>query len=258
MSHSLLKGKNILIMGVANKRSIAWSIARAYHRAGANLVFSYQDERYREKVKKLVESEIPDPLLLPCNVSEEKEIDYLFEGIKESCGVLHGVVHSIAYAKKEELSDLYVNTSREGFRLAHEVSAYSLVAVARWAYPLMREGGSIVTLTYQGSTRLVPNYNVMGVAKAALEASVRYLAGDFGPMGIRVNAVSAGPVRTVSAKGVKDFNRIIELVEQKSPLRRAVTPEEIAQAALFLSSDLSSGITGEVLFVDGGYHLTGM
>ena len=252
---SLLKDKNILIMGVANQRSIAWSIAKEMHRAGANLIFSYQDERYRDKVEKVIRSEIENPYLLPCDVAREEDITALFDKLEKDFGVLHGVVHSLAYAKKEELGDMYVNTSREGFRLAHDISAYSLVAVMRRAYPLMKEGGSVVTMTYQGSTRMVPNYNVMGVAKASLEASVRYLASDLGPRGIRVNAVSAGPVRTVSAKGIKDFNRILESVEERAPLRRAVTTEEIARTALFLCSDLSTGITGEIIFVDGGYHM---
>jgi len=256
--NALLQDKNILIMGVANQRSIAWAIAKAFHQAGANLIFSYQDERMKSKLEKFISSEISEPVLLPCDVTEDDQVKELFEKIKAEYGVLHGLVHSIAYAQKEDLADEYVHTSREGFQLAHDISSYSLVAVAKRAYPLMADGGSIITLTYQGSVKMVPNYNVMGVAKASLEASVRYLAGDLGPRGIRVNAVSAGPIRTVSAKGIRDFNSIIGQVEEKAPLRRAVSVDEVAQAALFLASDLSSGITGEVLYVDGGYNIVGV
>jgi len=255
---ALLQDKNILIMGVANQRSIAWAIAKTFYQEGANLIFSYQDERMKGKLKSFISKEIPDPVLLPCEVTDDHQIDQLFESIKNDYGILHGLVHSIAFAQKEDLADKYVNTSREGFRLAHDISAYSLVAVAQRAYPLMTDGGSMVTLTYQGSVKYVPNYNVMGVAKASLEASTRYLSGDLGPQGIRVNAVSAGPIRTVSAKGIRDFNQIINQVEEKAPLRRAVNVEEVANAALFLASDLSSGITGEVLYVDGGYNIVGV
>ncbi len=254
----MLKDKNILVMGIANQRSIAWAIAQAYHRAGANLIFSYQDERMKGKLEKFIAKEISDPVLLPCDVTDDYQIEDLFNKIASDYGVLHGLVHSIAYAQKEDLDAGFINTSREGFKLAQDISAYSLVAVARQASPLMSEGGSILTLTYQGSVRWIKNYNVMGVAKASLEASVRYLAGDLGGQGIRVNAISAGPIRTVSAKGIKDFNQIISQVEEKSPLRRAVSVEEVANTALFLASDLSTGITGEVIYVDGGYNIAGI
>ncbi len=250
-----LKDKNILIMGVANKRSIAWAIAKTYAAAGANLIFSYQDERLKDKVGRLLEKEIPGALLFPCNVAEDEEIAKLAEDLKGACGVLHGIVHSIAYARKEELAGRYADTSREGFLLAQDISVYSLTAVTQRLSPLMTEGGNIITLTFQGSMRVAPNYNVMGVAKAALEASVRYLANDLGSAGIRVNAISAGPIRTVSAKGVKDFDRLLQGVADKAPLKRLANVDDVAGAALFLVSSLSSCITGTVIYVDGGYHI---
>lgn len=253
----LLEGKKILIMGVANQRSIAWAIAKEYAKAGAELAFSYQNERFKDKVEKLVESEIPGSLLLPCDVSNDREIEEMAAALKEKWGILHGAVHSLAHAKREELDGKFVHTSRDGFLMAHEVSAYSLAAVANHLYPLMSEGGSIITMTFQGSEKVVPNYNVMGVAKASLEASVRYLASDLGEKGIRVNAVSAGPIRTLSAKGVKDFNRLLEGMEEKTPLRRLPQADEVAKAAMFLSSDLSSAVTGAVLYADGGFNIMG-
>ncbi len=253
----MLAGKKILIMGVANQRSIAWAIAKAYASAGADLAFSYQNERFKGKVERLVENEIPGSLLIPCDVAEDGDLENLSAVLQDQWGVLHGIVHSLAYARKEELDGMFVNTSREGFLLAQNISAYSLTAVSKRLYPLMKKGGSIITLTFQGSERVVPNYNVMGVAKAALEASVRYLASDLGSMGIRVNAVSAGPIRTISAKGVKDFNRLLEGVEEKTPLRRLAGANEVADTALFLASDLSSAVTGTVLFADCGYHIMG-
>lgn len=254
-ANTLLEAKNVLIMGVANKRSIAWAIAKAMHSAGAKLAFTYQNERLIDKVAKLVEAEAPGSLILPCDVSADDQIENLAVELKKEWGILHGVVHSLAFAKHEELSGLYANTSREGFLLAQNISAYSLVAVARNLYPLMSDGGSMITLTYNGSQRVVPNYNVMGVAKASLEASVRYLASDLGPLGIRVNAISAGPIRTVSAKGVKDFNRLLEGVEERTPLRRLASAEDVAGAALFLASDLSSAVTGTIIYVDCGQHM---
>lgn len=253
----MLSGKKFLIMGVANQRSIAWAIAKAFASAGAELAFSYQNERFKGKVEKLVEEEMPGSLLLPCDVTEDSAIDALASKLKEKWGILHGAVHSLAYAKKEELDGQYVNTSREGFLLAQNISAYSLTAVTSRLYPLMPKGGSIITLTFQGSERVVPNYNVMGVAKASLEASVRYLAADLGSMGIRVNAVSAGPIRTLSAKGVKDFNRLLEGVEDKTPLRRLADADEVAGTALFLASELSSAVTGTILYADCGYNIMG-
>ena len=253
----MLGGKKIVIMGVANKRSIAWAIARAFHEAGAELAFTYQNERFKDKVEKLVGEEMPGSLLLPCDVSEDAELDNLAEELSSKWGRIHGVVHSIAHAKKEELDGLFSETSRDCFLLAHNVSAYSLVAVTRQLYPLMEEGGSIITLTFQGSQRVVPNYNVMGVAKASLEASVRYLASDLGPHGIRVNAISAGPIRTLSAKGVKDFNRMLEGIEEKTPLSRLATAEDVADTALYLSADMSRAVTGTIHYVDCGYHIMG-
>ncbi len=253
--NKMLRGKNIVVMGVANKRSIAWAIAKALSTAGAKLAFTYQDERFKDKVKRLVDKEMPGSLLLPCNVAEDGELDNLAARLKDEWGVVHSLVHSLAYAKKEELDGLYADTSREGFLLAHNISAYSLVAAAQRLYPLMSEGGTIITLTFQGSQRVVPNYNVMGVAKASLEASVRYLASDLGPQKIRVNAISAGPIKTLSAKGVKDFNRLLEGVAERTPLRSLATADDVAATALFLASDLSRAITGTVLYADCGYHI---
>ncbi len=251
-----LENKTFLIMGVANKWSIAWAVARAYAAAGARLIFTYQDERFKNKVERLVAEEMPGSPLLSCNVSSDAEIERLAKEV-ETYGHLHGLVHSIAYARKEELAGMYVHTSREGFRLAHDISAYSLTAVTQRLYPLMKEGGSILTLTFQGSQRAIPNYNVMGVAKASLEASVRYLARDLGPFGIRVNAISAGPVRTISAKGIAGFDRMLHHAREKTPLRRPVEASEVAGAALFLASELASAITGTILYVDCGYHIMG-
>ncbi|CAG5082084.1 Enoyl-[acyl-carrier-protein] reductase [NADH] FabI [Thermobacillus xylanilyticus] len=253
----LLNGKNIVVMGVANDRSIAWAIARSLKAQGANLAFTYESERVEERVRKLTET-MPGSLVLPCNVTSDEDIERLADALRESFGVLHGVVHSIAFAKTEELEGLYVNTSRAGFALAHDISAYSLTAVAQKLYPLMTEGGSIMTMTYLGAERAMPNYNVMGVAKAALEASVRYLAADLGQYNIRVNAISAGPIRTLAAKGIKDFNSILRQVEEKAPLRRTTDAEEVGDTAMFLMSHLSRGITGEVIYVDNGYHIVGV
>ncbi len=251
-----LEGKNIVVMGVANKRSIAWGIARSLHKAGARLIFTYATERLEKSVRELVETlEDERSLVLPCDVSSDEDIAKCFAAIKEEVGVIHGVAHCIAFANKEELKGEYMNTSRDGFLLAHNISAYSLTAVAKEAKPLMAEGGSIVTLTYIGAERVIPNYNVMGVAKASLEASVRYLANDLGPYGIRVNSISAGPIRTLSSKVIGEFNTILNEIEEKAPLRRNVTPEEIGDAALFLFSDLSRGITGENIHVDSGFHI---
>lgn len=256
--NQLLAGKNFLVMGVANQRSIAWGIARSLNQAGARLIFTYQGERLRDSVAKLTETlEGPESLLIPCDVTNDEDIRGVYETIKEEVGVLHGLAHCIAYAKNEELTGRFVETSRDGYALAQEISAYSLTAMTQAVRPLMTEGGSVVTLTYLGGERVVPNYNVMGVAKAALEASVKYLAADLGPEGIRVNAVSAGPIRTLAAKGISGFNQILKVIEEKAPLRRTVTQEEVGDTALFLLSDLARGITGEVLYVDAGYHILG-
>jgi enoyl-[acyl-carrier protein] reductase I len=253
----LLNGKNILVMGVANDRSIAWAIAQSLAAQGATLAFTYENERVEERVRKLADT-IPGSILLPCNVTVDTEIDTLAETLKKKFGILHGFVHSIAFAKTEELDGLFVETSRDGFALAHDISAYSLVAVAKRVYPLMTEGGSIMAMTYLGAERAMKNYNVMGVAKAALEASIRYLAADLGQFGVRVNGISAGPIRTLAAKGIKDFNSILRQVEEKAPLRRTTETAEVGDTAMFLMSHLSRGITGEVIYVDGGYHIIGI
>jgi len=251
-----LKGRTYVVMGVANKRSIAWGIARSLHAAGARLIFTYAGDRLEASVRELVATlEDETALVLPCDVTNDEEIAKCFAEIKEKVGVIHGVAHCIAFANKEDLSGEYLNVSRDGFLLAHNISSYSLTAVARAAKDLMTEGGSIVTLTYLGGERVVQNYNIMGVAKASLEASVKYLANDLGKYGIRVNAVSAGPIRTLSAKGVSDFNSILKEIEERSPLRRTTTQEEVGDAALFLFSDLARGITGENIHVDSGYHI---
>ncbi|MDM5297553.1 enoyl-ACP reductase FabI [Bacillus pumilus] len=251
-----LEGRNIVVMGVANKRSIAWGIARSLHEAGARLIFTYVGDRLAESVKELASTlERDDSIILPCDVTSDEEIDKCFATIKEKVQVIHGVAHAIAFANKEELVGEYLNTNREGFLLAHNISAYSLTAVAKAARPLMTEGGSIVTLTYLGGERVVSNYNVMGVAKASLDASVKYLAADLGAEGIRVNSISAGPIRTLSAKGISGFNTILKDIEERAPLRRTTTPEEVGDTALFLFSDLSRGMTGENLHVDSGFHI---
>ncbi|GMX67275.1 enoyl-ACP reductase FabI [Paenibacillus elgii] len=257
MDMNLVAGKNILVMGVANDRSIAWAIAQSLASHGARLVFTYESERVEERVRKLADT-IPNSVVLPCNVTSDEDIEKLAEALKAQFGALHGIVHSIAFARTEELEGLFVNTSRDGFALAHDISAYSLVAVAQKLYPLMTEGGSIMTMTYLGAERAMKNYNVMGIAKAALEASVRYLANDLGQYNIRVNAISAGPIRTLAAKGIKDFNSILKTVEEKAPLRRTTETAEVGDTALFLMSHLSRGITGEVIYVDGGYHIVGV
>ncbi|PNU23653.1 MULTISPECIES: enoyl-ACP reductase FabI [Bacillus] len=251
-----LEGRNIVVMGVANKRSIAWGIARSLHEAGARLIFTYVGDRLAESVKELASTlDRDDSIILPCDVTSDEEIEKCFAAIKEKVQVIHGVAHAIAFANKEELVGEYLNTNREGFLLAHNISAYSLTAVAKAARPLMTEGGSIVTLTYLGGERVVSNYNVMGVAKASLEASVKYLAADLGAEGIRVNSISAGPIRTLSAKGISGFNTILKDIEERAPLRRTTTPEEVGDTALFLFSDLSRGMTGENLHVDSGFHI---
>lgn len=250
-----LNGKTYVVMGVANKRSIAWGIAQSLHNAGANLIFTYAGERLEKSVRELAESLDKNYLVLPCDVTSDEDVAKCFSEIKEATGSISGVAHCIAFANKEELQGDYMNVTRDGFLLAHNISAYSLTAVAKEAKGLMAEGGSIVTLTYLGGERAIPNYNVMGVAKASLDASVRYLAADLGKDNIRVNSISAGPIRTLSAKGVSDFNSILKEIEEKAPLRRNTTPEEVGDTALFLFSDLSRGITGENIHVDSGFHI---
>src|SRR5574342_1434520 len=234
-----LNGKTYVVMGVANKRSIAWGIAQSLHNAGANLIFTYAGERLEKSVRELAESLDKNYLVLPCDVTSDEDVAKCFSEMKEATGSISGVAHCIAFANKEELQGDYMNVTRDGFLLAHNISAYSLTAVAKEAKELMTEGGSIVTLTYLGGERAIPNYNVMGVAKASLDASVRYLAADLGKNNIRVNSISAGPIRTLSAKGVSDFNSILKEIEEKAPLRRNTTPEEVGDTALFLFSDLS-------------------
>ena len=255
---TLLQGKLGLVLGVANKRSIAWGIAQAAARNGARLALTYQGERLEENVREL-SAALNDPFLIGCDVSRDEELDRLAEEVKRAFGGLDFVVHSVAYALREELDGEFVNTSREGYRVAQDISSYSLTAVARRMAPLMEgRGGSIVTLTYLGGERVVPHYNVMGVAKAALEMSVRYLAADLGPRGIRVNAISAGPIKTLAASGVHGLSKMLEYHRTHAPLRKNTEQDEVGDAALFLVSPLSRGITGEVLHVDGGFHVMGM
>lgn len=253
--NQLLAGKKFLIMGVANDRSIAWAIAKQLHEAGATLAFSYQGDRLESRVLKLVESTMPGSTMVQVDVTREEEIVSAFALLKEQWGTMDGLVHSLAFAKTEELEGHFVDTSREGYLLAQDISAYSLVACSRHAKDMMTEGGSIITMTYLGGERVVGNYNVMGVAKAALDQSVRYLAADLGEHNIRVNAISAGPINTLAARGVRNFTSILPAVAERSPLKRNITQEEVAKTALFLASDLSSGITGEVIHVDAGYHI---
>ncbi|MGM7680886.1 enoyl-ACP reductase FabI [Cytobacillus sp. Hm23] len=255
MSFSL-KGRTYVVMGVANKRSIAWGIARSLHNAGARLIFTFAGERLEKNVRDLADTlEGNNALVLPCDVTNDEEVANCFSKIKDEVGTIHGIAHCIAFANKEELTGDFLNTSRDGFLLSHNISSYSLTAVAKEAKDLMTEGGSIITLTYLGGERVVSNYNVMGVAKASLEASVKYLANDLGKYGIRVNAISAGPIRTLSAKGVSDFNSILKEIEERAPLRRTTTQEEVGDTATFLFSDFSRGITGENIHVDSGYHI---
>jgi enoyl-[acyl-carrier protein] reductase I len=252
-------GKHGLIVGVANKRSIAWAIAQATARRGAQLALTYQG-RFEDHVKELSEGLQPSPLVLPCDVTSDEEIAAVFSRIEQEFGGLDFVVHGAAFAPREELEASFLNTSRNGFRTTLDISAYSLIALARGAAPLMekRGGGSVLTLSYLGSQRVVPGYHVMGVAKAALEATVRYLAADVGPKNIRVNAVSAGPIKTLAAAGIKGFSNILHIYPERAPLRRNVETGEVAEAAAFLLSDAGKGVTGEVMYVDAGYHVIGV
>jgi enoyl-[acyl-carrier protein] reductase I len=254
-----LSGKTGLIVGIANKRSIAWAIARAAQAAGARLAVTYQGERLEENVRELA-AELIDPLILPCDVTDDGQIANVFGAVDREMGGLDFLVHGAAYAPREELSAPFVQTTREGFRLSLDISAYSLIALARGALPLMerRGGGSVLTLTYLGSERVFQNYNVMGVAKAALEAAVRYLAADLGPKGIRVNAISAGPIKTLAASGISGFSTILQHYRDRAPLRRTVETAEVADAAMFLLGPAGRAVTAEVLMVDAGYHATGM
>ena len=253
----LLDGKKAAIFGVANDRSIAWAISEALHAEGAELAFTYAGEILEKRVRPLAEG-IGSKIVLPCDVTKDEEIEKVFTSLKQEWGGLDIMIHAIAFAKKEDLANPYVQTSRHGFHLAMDVSAYSMVALARHAAPLMEgRAGSMLTLTYMGSERVIPNYNVMGVAKAALEASVRYLAHDLGPKGIRVNAISAGPIRTLAASGIADFKEMLHHVGERSPLKRNIDAAEVGKTALFLCSEWGSAITGEVLHVDAGYSIMG-
>ncbi|HEY1209477.1 MAG TPA: enoyl-ACP reductase [Terracidiphilus sp.] len=251
-----LAGKTAVVFGLANKRSIAWGIAQKLHEAGATLAVCYQNERMKADAEELI-AELPGASGFQCDVSNDQEIETLFAAIKEKYGKIAILVHAVAYAPVEELRGEFITTSREGFRIAHDVSVYSLIAVSRAAAPLMSEGGSIMTLSYFGAEKVVPNYNVMGVAKAALEATVRYLAWNLGPANIRVNAISAGPIKTLAARGVGSLSEMLKSHADRAPLRRNVDQLEVGSAALFLASNLSSAVTGEVMYVDCGYNIMG-
>jgi enoyl-[acyl-carrier protein] reductase I len=251
-----LEGRNAVVFGVANKRSIAWSIAQGLHAAGMNLAITYQNERLAEEATDLIES-LPGAEGFMCDVSKDEEIERTFTKLRQRYGKLNALVHSVAYAPAAELEGEFLNTSREGFRVAHDVSVYSLVAVARAAAPLMEDGGSIITMTYYGAEKVVPHYNVMAVAKAALECSVRYLAFDLGKRKIRVNAISAGPIKTLAARGISGLSDMLKAHRETAPLQRNVEVAEVGSAGVFLASDASSGITGEVLYVDCGYNIMG-
>lgn len=253
----LLEGKKALIFGIANRHSIAWGIAEAFHAHGAEIGFSYGIPQLERRVMPLAES-IGVDFVEMCNVASDEEVAVVFEKAADHFGKLDILVHAIAYAEREDLVGKFIDTSREGFRIAMDISAYSLVAMARAAAPLMPDGGSIMSMTYYGSEKVMPHYNVMGVAKAALEACTRYLAADLGPANIRVNAVSAGPIKTLAAAGITGFRKMLKYSEERTPLRRNVDQSEVGQTALWLCSDLSSGVTGEVVYVDAGYHIMGM
>lgn len=256
MSKGVLAGKRGLIMGVANDKSIAWGIAQSAAREGAELAFSYQGEVLEKRVAPLAQQVGAD--MLTCDVTDDASIDALFKALEDKWGSLDFVVHAIGFSNKDELKGEYLGTSRENFALTMDISVYSFTAVAQRAAPLMNEGGSLVTLTYQGAVKVVPNYNVMGVAKAALEASVLYLAADFGPRGVRVNGLSAGPVRTLAASGIGDFRTMLKWNELNAPLRRNVTIQDVGDACLYLISPWSNGVTGEIHYVDGGANINGM
>jgi enoyl-[acyl-carrier protein] reductase I len=253
----LLEGKKALIFGIANKNSIAWGIAQTLHEHGAQLGFSYGFEQLEKRVRPLAE-QLGVEFVEECNIEDDAQIATTFQKVGDYFGSLDILVHAIAHAKREDLDGRFVDTSRDGFRLAMDVSVYSLVSLTRAAVPLMTNGGRILSLTYYGAEKVIPHYNVMGVAKAALEASTRYLAADLGPQNIRVNAISAGPIKTLSASGIAGFRKMLHYAEERAPLRRNVDQLEVGQTALWLCSDLSSGVTGEIIYVDAGYHILGM
>ena len=250
----IMKDRNTFIAGVANHRSIAWSIAKAIDATGGRLALGYLGDREREGIEKIVDQLEGSPMLVHCDVNDNDSVRAAFDAVGKEMGHLDSLVHAIAFAKREDLDGRFKDTSRDGFELALGVSAYSLNVLTQAAEPLMKEGSSIVALTFLGSERAVPNYNVMGVAKAALEASVRYLARDLGPQGIRVNALSAGPIKTLAARGIKDFGEMLRIHGERSAMKRNVTVEEVAQTALYLCSPMSSGMTGDILYVDAGYR----
>ena len=248
--------KTAVIFGLANKRSIAWAIAQKLQQAGWRLAITYQNERLALEAKDLI-ADLPGADGFMCDVAQDDQLARLFAGLQEKYGTLHGLVHSIGFAPEADLKGDFVNTTREGFRIAHDISVYSLIAVSRGALPLMSSGGSIITLTYYGAEKVVPRYNVMGVAKAALEATVRYLANDLGPKNIRVNAISAGPIKTLASRGISGFGDMLKIQAERAPLKRNVDAAEVGATAAFLLSDAGSGITGETLYVDCGYNIMG-
>lgn len=255
MSNSV-KDRVAVVFGVANKRSIAWAIAQRLQAAGAKLAITYQNERLEAEAKDLITA-LPGAEAFMCDVSDDKQIEALFNTLKSRYGTLHTLVHSVAFAPADELKNDFVQTTREGFRIAHDVSVYSLIAVARAAAPLMTAGGSVITLTYYGAEKVVPHYNVMGVAKAALEATVRYLAHDLGRQNIRVNAISAGPIKTLAARGISGLGDMLKAHAERAPLKRNVDVNEVGETAVFLASDAAAGITGETIYVDCGYNIMG-
>lgn len=258
MSNRLLEGKIGVVFGVANKRSIAWAIAQAWAAAGAKLIFNYQGDRIKENVEELVAEFGPDTPLYPCDVTKDEEIASFFQNVRKHTDVIDLMLHSVAFAPREALEGKFINTSRDAFLTAHNISSYSLLGLAREAAPLMTRGGSIVAMSYYGAEKVVPHYNVMGVAKASLEATTRYLAYSLGDQAVRVNCISAGPVQTLAARGIGGFNRINKEYEKRAPLGRSCTVEEIGATGAFLASDGAASITGQVIYVDGGYQIMGM
>ena len=258
MTEKILAGKTGIVFGVANKRSIAWAIAKAWAMAGARLIFNYQGERLKENVEELVSEFRGQTSLFPCDVSSDDEVKKFFEQVHGQTEIVDLMLHSVAFAPKEALEGDFISTTREAFRTAHDISAYSLVVLAREVAALMRNGGSIVAMTYYGAEKVVPHYNVMGVAKASLEAAMRYLAYDLGPKRIRVNCISAGPVNTLAARGISGFSSMLKHYQERAPLKRSCDPAELGQTGLFLASDGAAAITGQVIYVDGGYQIMGM
>ena len=258
MSEGILSGKVGVVFGVANKRSIAWAIAKAWHKAGAKLIFNYQGERLKDNVEELVAEFGSDVVLHPCDVTKDEEIDAFFAKVKVVTPKVDLLLHSVAFAPKESLEGDFLSTTRDAFKIAHDVSAYSLVALAQRVAPLMTDGGSVVAMSYYGAAKVVPHYNVMGVAKASLEASTRYLAYDLGAKKIRVNCISAGPVQTLAARGISGFSSMMKHYEEHAPLKRSCTTDELGATGVFLASEGSASITGQVLYVDGGYEIMGM